>query len=298
MKIDRLFAITNLLINKKTITAAELAEKFEVSIRTIYRDMDILSSCGIPIYTEKGRNGGISMMERYTLSKTLLTDEEQKQIIMALQSVHVTGKIEVSDALLKLSNVFQKNVQNWIEIDFSYWEHNERDQILFSTIRDSILDTKAISFSYFNGKGEKTSRVVEPLKVIFKGQSWYLYAYCRTRKDFRFFKLSRIDDLKQLNETFQMEIPESVSTTYAKEEKEAVTMKLKFDKSVAFRVLDEFRNGIIERVSDGLLITTCMSKSDWLLGYLLGFGDSLTILEPQEMKEEFLNKIQKIREKY
>lgn len=298
MKLDRLFAITNLLIDKKTVTAAELAEEFGVSVRTIYRDMDVLSSCGIPVYTEKGRNGGISVMDCYTLSKTLLTDEEQKQIIMALQSMEVTGQIEVGEALLKLRNVFQKNVESWIEIDFSSWEQSDKGRELFGIIKNSILCTKPLSFSYYNSKGEKSNRVVEPLKVVFKGYSWYLYGYCRKRKDFRFFKLSRIEEVHILTDSFETKTPDTVSAKYEEEHYEMVFLKLKINRSMGFRIYDEFRNGKITEEKDCFLIEVYMPKSQWLFSYLLGYGETLTILEPPEIRNKYLEKVKKIEKNY
>lgn len=131
MKIDRLFSIVNILLNKKLVTAKELAEHFQVSIRTIYRDIEILSTNNIPIYSVKGKGGGISILEGYAIDKTMLSDNEQKQILMALESVSATGKINVDESLLKLGNVFNKSNTNWIQIDFSPWEIDEKDQEIF-----------------------------------------------------------------------------------------------------------------------------------------------------------------------
>lgn len=294
MKIDRLFAITNLLIDKKTVTAADLAAEFGVSVRTIYRDMDILSTCGIPIFTEKGRNGGISIMEQYTLNKTLLTDEEQKQIIMALQCVNETGNMEVSEALLKLRNVFQKNIKSWIEIDFSTWGENEKEKEIFSVIRDSILYNNPISFTYFSNKGEESNRVVEPLKVVFKGYSWYLYGYCRRRKDFRFFKLSRMSNLKSISDTFDTEIPDKVSLEYKEPQRELVLVKIRVHRSMGFRIYDELINAKITEEKDTFLVEVALPKGQWLFSYLLGYGETLTILEPIELQQEFMEKLNNI----
>ncbi|RDU22026.1 helix-turn-helix transcriptional regulator [Anaerosacchariphilus polymeriproducens] len=298
MKIDRLFAITNILIQKKTVTAAELAQEFGVSVRTIYRDMDILSSCGIPIFTEKGRNGGISVMDHYTLSKTLLTDEEQNQIIMALQSVNVTGNVEVKDALRKLGNIFQKNIESWIEVDFSEWGKSEEDKEIFYIIRDCILSAQAVTFWYYNGRGEETKRIVEPLKVVFKSMSWYLYGYCRKRKDFRFFKLSRIKNLEVLTDTFDTKIPEEVSFQYKNKFSNIIRLKLKIDRSMGFRVFDEFRSGIITEEKEYFLVDIGLPRSQWLYSYLLGFGETLTVLEPEEIRIEMIDIIKRIEKNY
>lgn len=298
MKIERLFAITNILLQKKTVTAAELAQEFGVSVRTIYRDMDILSSSGVPIFTEKGRNGGISVMDHYTLSKTLLTDEEQNQIIMALQSINATGNLEVKDALRKLGNIFQKSIESWIEVDFTEWSKSDEEKETFSIIRDCILSATAVTFRYYNLKGEETKRIVEPLKVVFKSMSWYLYGYCRKRRDFRFFKLSRIKKLEVLTDTFDTKVPETVSFQYSNKSNNLVRMKLKIDRSMAFRVLDEFRSGIISEENDYYLVNVELPKSEWLYSYLLSFGETLTVLEPEEIRMEFIERVKKIEKNY
>jgi predicted DNA-binding transcriptional regulator YafY len=172
------------------VTAPELAKQFDVSVRTIYSDIDTLSANGIPIYCVQGKGGGISIMDHYSIDKTILSDSEQNQVLMALQSVNATGQIDIENSISKLASVFKKNVNNWIEIDFTGWEQNSRDKETFAIIKNSIRNSTAISFSYFSNKGVETKRIVEPCKLMFKGTQWYLYAYCRKRKDYRFFKLN------------------------------------------------------------------------------------------------------------
>lgn len=300
MKIDRLFAITNILINKRTVTAAELAEQFGVSVRTIYRDIEILSVNGVPIYTHQGKGGGISIMEGYTIDKTLLSDEEQKQVLLALQSIKAAGHINVENSLNKLRNVFKKDSANWIEIDFSGWEQSDEEKKIFELVRDGILHSTALAFSYYSNTGIKTERIVEPHKLIYKGYSWYLYGFCRLRKDFRFFKLRRIENLSVSDKKhFQNNTPApslKVSDSNNSEEKHKVILKI--DASLAFRVYDEFRNGVIKNCGDYFIVEILLSDKEWVYNYLLGFGSALEVLEPKQYRDRCMEELQKTIKKY
>lgn len=168
MKTQRLFQIIYILLNKESVTAQELSEKFEVSIRTIYRDIDTLSTAGIPIYTTQGKGGGISLLDNFILDKSMLSDREQNEIIFALQGLNVTNNNEMEDVLFKLENFFNKNIHDWIEVDFSSWGSSANKKNDFSIIKDAILDARLIKFDYLNSLGEKNERIVEPTKLILR----------------------------------------------------------------------------------------------------------------------------------
>jgi len=195
MQINRLFEIVYLLLEKETATAKELAQQFEVSVRTIYRDIDILSTAGIPVYTNKGKGGGISLLENFVLDKSILSEEEQNQIIFALQSLEKLDKNSEKKALEKMSRLFHKQAENWIEIDFSNWS-NENNK--FEMMKQAILKKQVMEFTYFNSYGEETKRQVEPLQIWFKDKAWYIKAYCRVKQDYRVFKIARMREIKVL----------------------------------------------------------------------------------------------------
>lgn len=300
MKIDRLFAITNILINKKNVTATELARQFGVSVRTIYRDVEILSTNGVPIYTHQGKGGGISIIEGCTIDRTMLSDEEQKQVLLALQSLQVTRHIDVDKSISKLRNVFKKGNSNWIEIDFSGWEESDEERRIFELVRDSIIHSATLSFSYYSNNGEKTERIVEPHKLIYKGYSWYLYGYCRLRKDFRFFKLRRIESLSVSEDNiFQNNTPAPISkTTDSNQSDEKYKVTLKIDASMAFRIYDEFRNGVISNCGEYFMVEILLPDKQWVYNYLLGFGSTLEILEPKQYKDRCIEELKKSLQKY
>ncbi|QUF83188.1 YafY family transcriptional regulator [Clostridium butyricum] len=298
MKIDRLFSIVQMLVNRKSVTAKELADYFNVSVRTIYRDIEILSANGIPIYATQGKGGGISILENYSIDKTIVSDDEQNKIIMALQSVNATGQIDVNDSLIKLKNIFRKNDTDWIEIDFSGWEQSEEEKNNFALLKESIMNLKCVRFSYYNNKGEVSKRVVQPYKLIFKGNKWYVYGFCTNKNDFRFFKLTRIEALEVLGDTFKRIANIPINWNYDIEQSECIKIKLKINMASASRVYDEFRKGIIKIDGDYLIVEYDMPQKPWIYSYLLGYGDDLEILEPEKTRLEFKKFIGNIIQKY
>lgn len=285
MHINRLFEIVYILLDKKTITAKELAERFEVSTRTIYRDIETLSSTGIPVYMSKGKGGGISLLPDFVLNKAVLTNKEKEDILSSLKALKTINLIETDTALKKLSSLFGESNTDWIEVDFSSWASNAKSETeIFNTIKTAILSKKIISFSYASAKGEQITREVEPLKLCFKAGAWYLYAYCKKRCDYRFFKLRRIKELKLLEANFDHKVPKQVFFTKNTSEEEYVKLKLKFTPRSAFRVYDEFDN--YRQNEDGsFIVEVTYSKGEWIFGYIESFGEDCEILEPADIRE-------------
>lgn len=300
MKIDRLFSIVNILINNKNVTAPYLAEKFGVSVRTIYRDIDVLSENGVPIYCTQGKGGGIYLMDGYSIDKTMLSDNEQKQVLAALHGLNATGKVSAEQSLSKLKSIFKKDEADWIEIDFPTWEQSDKDKQYFDILKNCILNKKVVAFDYFSNKGEKTCRTVEPYKLVFKGYSWYAYGYCRSRKDFRFFKLCRIDNLSVTDEKYEQRRDHEIKYNYDEFSGSCRTIhvKMKIDISAASRVYDEFRNGSIELNGDKFIVSADLRDDDHLYNYFLTYGDRVEVLEPVEVRNKLKNKINKMLQKY
>ncbi|MFR5683641.1 MAG: helix-turn-helix transcriptional regulator, partial [Clostridia bacterium] len=202
MQINRLFEIVYLLLKRKTITAKELANRFEVSTRTIYRDVEILSNAKIPIYTTKGKGGGISLLDDYVLNKSILSEEEQNQILFALQSMEKINNQSEKKILEKVSTIFNKSKTNWIEVDFSDWGTIGETENTFQLIKEAVLNRQVLEFIYYNSYGQENKRKVEPLQIYFKDKAWYLKAYCREKQDYILFKISRMKDIRILEESF------------------------------------------------------------------------------------------------
>ena len=242
MKINRLLEIIIILLSKETITAKELAEHFGVSTRTIYRDIEILSLSNIPIYTNKGSGGGISILEQFTMDRSLLSGKEQSDIIAALHSLKATKYPEIDNVILKLTAIF-KNVDNynWVEVDFSNWGNDSENKSKFNSLKSAILNYNIVGFDYVNSQGQKTSRSVEPIKLVFKSQAWYLQGFCQEKQEIRIFKISRLRNLVVSRDTFQHSHPrEAPIESLALDVSQTVDLRLRFKPQVLYRVYDEF----------------------------------------------------------
>lgn len=300
MQINRLFEIVYLLMEQESVTARELAEHFEVSVRTIYRDIDTLSGAGIPVYAGRGRNGGIRLMERFTLSKSLLSEKEQGEILASLQGLNAIRAPDVEPVLRKLAALFGNKNTSWLDVDFSRWGSGEEERKMFLLLKTAILEKRVITFLYFSSRGQKTEREAEPLKLLFKGQNWYLYGFCRQKQTCRVFKITRMKNLSVTDETFDRTMPktpiEGVDQPY---KGRLISLKLRLDASQAFRVCDEFTKEQIEKNQDGsFTVTTAFPEGEWIYGYLLSFGAAAEVLEPENVRRETVQRLRKTLERY
>ena len=297
MKDNRLFRILYYILEKEKVTANELADKFEVSVRTIYRDIDSISSVGVPIFTTQGKGGGIKIDNEFILNKSLFDTNEKEQIIAALQGLEKTNEAYKSELITKLSALFKIKNSNWIEIDFTSWGSNNTYQDLFNALKTTIINKNIISFSYNSSKAEKINRKVKPIRLLFKEQDWYLYGFCLLRNDFRYFKLSRMKDLEVLAMNYEDNFENMVLKREIKHE-DIVNIKLKFDKSVAFRVYDEFNEAIEEDEKGNLYVEIKIPNNYKLYNYIFSFGSNVEILEPKEIRNQFKNTIDELAKKY
>lgn len=295
MQESRLFKIVYHLLDKGQATAAELAEKFEVSVRTIYRDIDALSGAGIPVYAEAGRNGGIRLMNDFVLDKAVLSEQEKEDILAALQSINITQNVKDSGTLQKLSAMFQLNSENWLEVDFSRWGDKQFDNEQFELLKSAVIHCKSVRIQYAGSCGSVSERIVQPYKLIYKAKAWYLKAFCTEKQDWRLFKLTRIIDLEILNESFRhRSFPNRIDTS----EGEYNQIMLRFPKEMAYRVYDEFDKTQVQRQENGDLIASAKMPEDaWLIGFLLSFGTQVDILSPAYLKNVLAEQAKLIYEK-
>ncbi|MDR2956960.1 MAG: YafY family transcriptional regulator [Coriobacteriales bacterium] len=298
MKINRLIEIITILLNRQTVTARELAERFDVSRRTIYRDIEVLSSAGVPIYSDKGKGGGISILEDYTLNKALLSKSESDGLILALKAMASTDYPEADSLLDKVSAIFKNSRANdWIEIDLDSWNNKVNEDNKFTKIRDAIRDSTVIYFDYINGKGVKSSRLVEPIKLMFNAYTWYLIAYCYFRCEQRMFRLSRIRNIELLDQHF-------TKRTVAEQEKPVVRaplveLKLRCDAKVLNRLYDAFDEQYIIQNNDGSFdLIVQIPDEEWVFGFILSFGNHVEVIEPEHIRLEIKNRAKKIYEQY
>ena len=297
IKLARLFEIVQILLTEKKVTAEKLACHFEVSKRTIYRDIETLTLAQIPVYSEKGRYGGIGLIKNFMIDKSFLSQNEQNEILFALQSLNAVQDSKNNITLTKLNSIFNRKADDWIEVDFS--RYGENDSILFEKIKNSILEKKVIKFIYFNTKGKKSKRTVEPLKLWFKEKAWYLFAYCRKKKDIRQFKIARIKNLELTCEHFERELKKEDLKNQNNVNGKGTKIVIEVDKSQAYRVYDEFfEENIAKKENENFEITIEIFENEWLYGYLLSFGEHLKVLKPARIREILAKKVEKMRENY
>ena len=298
MQINRLFEIVYLLLDKKQMTAKELAEHFEVSTRTVYRDVETLAVAGIPIYMSKGKGGGIFLLPEYVLNKAVITAAERADILSSLKAVQAVSVTESGTALDKLGSLFGAQEADWIEVDFGLWGDGEKEGGLFELLKSAILEKKVVHFKYAATGSEMKVRTVEPLKLVFKASNWYLYAYCRLREDYRFFKLKRMQNVEVMQEKFGRQIPEKIlQSEDSYQLGELVKVRLKFDKEAAFRAMDDFSE--CEMQDDGsALVRGEYMKGAWLADIVIGYGEYCEVIEPQWLRDEVQEKLQRMMERY
>lgn len=309
MKLDRLVSILVLLLRREKVQAKELAEIFEVSVRTILRDVEAINQAGIPIVTWQGPNGGIGIAEGYRLDKSVLTEDDMSTIISTLRGIEGSIPDSKHGVLMeKLRNTLPASQLEALDtkvkqlvIDLSPWGANELLKDGMALIRRAIENHSLLKFEYIDSAGKRTDRKVEPYSLILKGQKWYLYAWCLARQDFRLFKLSRIRELEADVTIFQ---PRKVSMDELdlddpwNSAENMVTLQLVFEKEMDSIVMDWFGEDV-ERLEGGkLLVRTSLPENNWLYGFILSFGNGVEVIEPAHIRKILAGIAGEIYERY
>lgn len=289
MKIDRLIGIISILQQNKKVTAPYLAEKFEVSRRTINRDIEDICRAGIPIVTTQGANGGISIMEGFNLDTSVLTTDELEAIFTGLKSL---DSISITSHTDRLSNKIKgKDSENYISdnirIDLSsYYKDSLAAKI--ELLKKAIKQKRLVSFHYYYNKGEE-DKLIEPYQIIFKWSSWYIFGFCTRRQDFRMFKLNRLWNLNITETDFTpRKIPDHNLDENVTNADDYIITAI-FDSSLKYRLIDEYSIGCYTELDDGrLLFKQGFSNKDYMISWLLGFGDKVEVVEPKEIREEII----------
>lgn len=296
MRLDRLLSIIIYLLNRDLVRARELADRFGVTVRTIQRDMVSLQEAGIPIVTIQGPSGGYGIMSTWKLDSQLITIDNLFYMLTALGSI--------KDALPDrgLEETFEK-VQTLMPAD-SRREYDKRRQKLyvdfrmlagmkgnnrvFDIINRAVEQSRLLKIDYVDTKLERSARTVEPMTLVFRWRSWYLYAYCLLRKDYRLFRISRIENPVLLNRIFErreQSVEDYLEVLDRSGPFNGIDMVLKFDKRLASVVKDMFFDGTSEMCDDGgYLVHTTMPEDGWLNGFLLSFGTFVEVLEPARLR--------------
>lgn len=300
MKIDRQIGILSLLLQKDMITAPDLADRFEVSKRTINRDIEDLCRAGIPIVTKQGTNGGISVMDGYKLDRTLFTQSEMQDILAGLRSLDsVNGTNRYGQLMEKLSagsSDFMVGNQS-VLIDLSSWNKGSLSSKI-ELIRTAIDKCNELEFKYYFSKGE-TLRCIEPYYLIFRWTSWYVWGWCKERKDFRLFKLNRMENQQISGRVFVKREAPMPDLSNERVFPGGINVKALFDQRCRWRLVEEFGSGSFTEQEDGkLLFQADYTDKENLIAWLMSFGDKAELLEPEEIREEIRNSIEFMKEKY
>ena len=301
MKMDRLFEITTILINKGRVTAQELADRFGVSTRTIYRDIDILSSTGVPVYTNKGHGGGMHLLENYTLSKALISDRESENLLLAIKTMQATQYPELDIVLEKMGALFKKLPDyDWVEVDFSPWGSSPNEQNKFNDIKRAMLQRNVIRFDYVNGEGHKSTRLAEPEKLIFKNNAWYLMAFCHQRQERRTFRISRLKNLKVATEKFERKaLPGPEAKERSTAQQPLITLSLLCQAQVINRLYDYFDESYLTPNDDGSFsLEVSLPEGEWLYNYILSFGSLVEVIAPVHIRNIIMQRIQEMLKIY
>lgn len=295
MKIDRLIGILSILLQQQRVTAPYLAERFEVSRRTINRDIEDLCKAGIPLVTVQGANGGISIMEGYRLNRTLLTSSDMQAILAGLRSLDsVSGTSRYQQLMDKLEvNHTTLASNSHILIDLSsYYKSTLAPKI--ELIQDAIEGRHYIQFDYYAPGGEG-GRLIEPYLLVFQWASWYVWGWCTKREDYRLFKLNRMLELKALDERFEERKVPAYDMSPDKAFPPRISVTAVCEADMKWRLIEESGLESFQEREDGKLVfSSCFSDPGSVFSWLLSMGDRVELVEPEELRVEFAAMAEKI----
>lgn len=308
MKVERLVSIIMILLDKKRIGAQELAERFEVSPRTIYRDIDSINLAGIPVRSVSGVGGGFEIMQQYKVDKKVFSADDLSALLMGLSSLsNVVHGDEVVHALAKVKSFVPadraKDIEikaNQLSIDLSPWMGNKDTQTYLEIIKAALQENRLLSFDYADRYGNKTARTAEPYQLVLKNNHWYWQGYCRKREDFRLFRVSRMSNLKLREEVFSPREYRKPELDFADTlEAMQIRITLRIHKSVMDRVLDYCSyEDFSADGDDHYLVRFPFIENDYYYGILLSFGGKCECLEPASIRKEMKRRIQEIAAVY
>ncbi len=306
MKIDRLLSIVVMMLTRDRIPAAELARRFEVSVRTIYRDVDAINLAGIPIVSFQGNSGGLGIHESYKLDRQVLTLSDMVSILSALRSISAAFEsTELESALDKVQSLVPKEkrtevdeLQDQIVVDILPWGYRAREKELMKDLHRALRGKRLTGITYRSYGGQATARVVEPMTLVYKGSGWYLYGFCRMRADYRLFRVSRIQELEIKGETFTRK-----SRSYVRFSNPSIPMKtmaltLRCSPRVAASFEDYLEPERIVPDGEKVRVTAEWPDDAWTYSMLLGMGADAEVLEPQEVRRELSRRVRLMAEKY
>lgn len=296
---ERLFELVYLLQSRGSMTAQELAERFEVSPRTIRRDVDALSGAGIPIVTQRGAGGGISLLPGFVLDRSTLTQNERSEVLAGLRSMASLGGTEAGSALTKLGGLYPEAQPGWLEADFSPWGSGPAQKKVFDTLKTAILQRRQVCFTYHAAAGQQTQRTADPVRLVYKASAWYVQALCRLRGEMRTFKVCRMTAVTLLETAFDLDDAHTPPPVEITDCPDMVHLELLFAPAAAHRVYDLFDPEAVTARADGRLFVTASYPNDgWVRSMLLSFGEDVVVLSPPALQRDLAAAAKKILQNY
>lgn len=296
MKFDRLLGITMELLTKKRVTATELASRFEISIRTIYRDIELINQSGIPVVSFSGTDGGFEIMDGFFLSKQHFSIDDFSVIYSLLKGMEgAVGNRKFTSLVNKLGSLQPAllNEERQEKIIFDISASEAEKEILFSLL-EAIEQSKRILFAYIDAYGQMSGRKIEPLNLLWAQGNWYVDGYCLLRKEKRLFRGSRITKLEMLEETFQRRLdPKRPIHT----EEQGLKVYLRFDLTARPQVFEQFP-GACTHHEDFVEVQTTFYSREYALSVILSYGTQVEIISPDDLKQDLIEKMNEIRKIY
>lgn len=305
MRADRLLSMLIIISQKGLVTGRELAEHFEVSLRTIYRDIEKISEAGVPIAAEGGRGGGYYIMENYKLNNLFLNKKEIDPLVAVMENLKfLFGKNQqFNDIVLKFKTL-QNNKDQQCEsfsINMSHFSMEQELREYLFLINKAIEDGKLLEFQYINRRMQYSKRIVEPIQIKFANGQWYIIAFCKVRNDYRKFKLVRIRNMN-IGDNFikrkisKEEIEKIFTDSY---ERNSILVTLKFSNKIGEQLSEHFSKDTIKQLEDGtFIVEEFFPEDEGLKKFILSFGGECEIIAPQKLRVDMIEYIKNIYAKY
>lgn len=301
MRIDRMLSIVIMLLNRERISARELADKFEVNIRTIYRDIDAINLAGIPVISYPGNSGGFAIMSNFRLERQLLSLSDLSSILAALKSINSSlENTQIDTAIEKLQNLVPSHERGYfsdsfeqIAIDLIPWGITARVKENLKTLYGAITENRLIDITYRVPGKDTEKRTVEPMTLLVKGFAWYIFAFCRNRNAFRIFKLSRIrtidfrkDCFNRRNESYRNHI-----SALPEMNRETTPVTLRFNPNIREHIEEAWDESMFSVNTDGSIdLTMNYPDDDWLESMILSYGSDVEVLSPDSLRKKVARK--------
>lgn len=300
MKIDRVLGIVTILLKEQRVTATYLAEYFEVSTRTILRDLDDLLVAGIPIITTQGYDGGVSIDSSYNIDKTLFTIQEIQSIFQGLKGIDSISRSSHEQTLknklaLQDSNLFSQYDYMYINLS-SYYKESLMPKI--ELLKEAITQNFIISFDYYK-QDHKQQRIVEPYFIVFEWSSWYLLAYCCEKQDFRLFKLNRMWNLEQSSDSFLTREIAKEALAYHSFYQDEIKVVAHFEEEAKHRLIDEYGMDCYVRNDENkLYFERFFHNEEYAFSWLMSYGSSVEVMKPEQLRNKIMEETKKILHRY